>query len=709
MKSILRAALIVAAITLGMVALAYQVRSRVMLDVGGMFDAPFVTQFHDAENDGTQTYRWTRGNARVVFAALGFDAPLDLRVRLNGWRPDRTAHLTLNANDTQIANLDTVGDWHVYSFDLSSRAPFDTGDLSLTLASDTFVPKDETPESQDPRALGVAVDWVEISPARSASAIGSADFWLDPARPLLPPLLPTLAWTFSLALFYATLRGIGLSARVVNIGAAVLILALAVGLAFARIFVAPFVYAVIALVPFLAALGFLARRLVPRVFAKLGVRLEPAARVYLLAIFLAVLAFKLGGMFYPQFIASDITFHAHRLEFVGAGNLFFTSELPDAARRVVPYPPALYVFLAPFAAFPLDYEALIGIVSALLDASGVFVVFYLAWKISQTGVELHTPAGAGVQLPRPRGQRAVGAGVEQLPRPRGQRAVGAGVELLHQDKVGVELRQTTALFAALLYAFNPVGFLSYSWGNHTNIFAQVAALYLLAFLVAREADVRDWRAFALTVFLIFVIALAHLGEFLTLIPFLVLTLVFLALARGEQPLARTSAFALAGVVALALAFALYYAEFWNLLVAQGARFVNDFVAGRAVTGEARGVNLARVVGVARGIANELGIVLLFAGLVGLPRLWGKTNPRERAVLSAWLLVALAFALVSLAAAYSARFTLWVAPLFAIAAAFALEWLAARGRIARAFVFILLVGAVVQTGWVWIARVLYAYH
>lgn len=657
---IFRAALVVALLTALALTLAYQARARVRIDVGGSYDAPFVTRFFDAENDGTQTYRWTRDTSRIALDAQALTTPWTLQMRLNGFRPNRPARLTVEMNGAPVDTLPVADGWDIYTLQGNGAADVWTGDNRFVLRADTFVPQREIEGSADTRKLGVVVDWLEWTPARSRSAIGTDAVWLDfGAPPVMPPWATVASWAAALALLYVTARVIGVAPKLANMGAAVSVILVALAFALARVwsgyFTAPFLTLAIALTILASLLAWL----LPRFAARLALSLDARASTALCALILVSVALKWGGAWYPQFRSSDLLFHAHRLEFVTQGNLFFTSELPDAARRVVPYPPALYAALAPLTVFSQDFSALLLSFDALADGAAILAIYFAARKIIQSS---------------------------------------------NQKITDPDSQAAFALWAALLLAFNPVSFWIYSWGNHTNIFAQAAATILFAWLLT--VPLTRPRNFLLALFFFLLAALGHLGVFLSLLVFFPLAIILRATTRADnaRQVFLLGALCAAGIV---LSWGLYYAEFTDILFTQAQKFLADLGAGRAAG--RGGITLARAGDVARYTVEQLGWALLLLGLSGVPRAWKNFNARARAVWSAWLLTGVAFALLTLGAAFSTRYTLWAAPALALSGAWVLIWLTAQSRAGRFAAYGLGALTFAQTLWLWFDRVWNGYH
>lgn len=653
--AILRDAALVALLTAIVLALAYQVRERVVVDVGGKQDTPFVARFFDAESAPEQTYRWTREQSRVELEGENLAAPWTLRLRLNGFRPNRPVRVAVQMNGVVVEEFLAHDGWDVYEVEGEVPPEPWTGNAVLYLVNDTFVPQQEIEGSGDSRRLGVAVDSLEFIPARSETIVGNDERWIDlAAAPQMPPGAVALNWVLGIALLYATARGIGLPRRALHLAAALAVVGVGIAFALYRPFVASATGAFFVLALVLAGIAAGGMWLLPRFAVYLGLAVSRRELGYLTGIVLLSVGLKWGGIWYPQFRSSDLNFHAHRLEFVTHGNLFFTSELPDAARRVVPYPPALYVALVPLTWLTDDDAALLNLLNPLADALAVLALYFAARRM------------------------------------RADTVTGDGA---------------FALFAAFLLALSPISFWIYSWGNHTNIFAQAAADILFALLLAAPLDrPRVWLP---ALFLFVLAAAAHLGVFLSLLVWMPLAVLFRPFAR--DPNARRETAALLGLCAagLALAALLYYAEFADALLAQSRAFIQDFGAGRAAG--SGGVTWARVGDVARYTAEQFGWALLAAGVVGIAWAWGQFTRRARSIWSAWLLVGVLFALVTLGASFSTRYTLWAAPGLALSGAAVLGALWSRPRAARLVTYAICLFALLQTSWIWFDRVWNAYH
>lgn len=653
---IVRPALVMAGVTLIVLALAYQVRSRIFVEIGSPRDDFFLYRFFEPEDQQPQTYRWTQGKARVELEGQQLAAPWTLTLRLNGYRPNRAARVQIQINGTVSETLRTTGDWKVYTVASDRAGDVWSGTTTLEFVSDTFVPQKFDANNPDMRHLGVAIDWMEWKPVRTAAALGTEDFWIEVGQaPLIPPIGIGLSWAVAVGILYASLRVIGVAARHVNIAFGGALVVIGFGFAFLRPFLATYTGALLALSVVVLVSSLLLLWLVPRLALHFGISLNPRERALLCAILLMCAGLKWGGAWYPHFRSSDLLFHAHRMAFVSQGNLFFTSELPDAARRVVPYPPALYVALAPIAPRIADAEGLVLIANVLFE-SVTLVVFYFTMRRVTVG----SNGGVG---------------------------------------------SASAIAATFLLAFNPVSYWIYSWGNHTNIFGQAAATILFCLLLV-SSPTRP-RDFVMALFFLITASLAHLGVFLSLLVFIPLATAWRMLARDDKAKGEAVALPVLFLAGILCVWVLYYAEFGGLLLTQTSKFLGDLTSGQAAG--VSGAIFGRFGDVVIQAGEQLGWILLGTGIVGIPLAWRILPTRARVIWGTWLLVALLFALVSLGAVFSTRYTMWAAPALALSGGLLLARLNESARVPRLAVYMLCALAMTQTLVLWIDRVVYGYQ
>lgn len=340
---------------------AYQVRRPLFVDVGGLYDAPYLADFHAPEPDRRQVpepeedYRWTREWAEVHLLGLGRQ-PVEVRLRLQAYRPAglEAPQMALWAGGANVVNaaVPTIG--RVYTVMLPADL-LAGGNLHMALHSDTFQP------AGDSRELGLSLDWIGVRPA----GVG----WVGPAWPQVGCVLGVAL------LGYLLLRRWGLG-RAWSSGLVALSIALlSYLLAFHRLSLTYFTPTLVLLLAWGLLLTVLGLPLLEHWRRRGGGTLAEARWLWVLLL-LGVLL-RLGGMLYPQFRSSDLIFHAHRAEWVAGGLFYFTADLPDV-NLPAPYPPGLYVTMLPATLLSLDVPLLMEIVGVILDALCGLLLYTLA-------------------------------------------------------------------------------------------------------------------------------------------------------------------------------------------------------------------------------------------------------------------------------------------------------------------------------------------
>jgi hypothetical protein len=332
------------AVALALWSLAYQIPASHTLHVGGdqttrlrHYDRPFLIGFNDPEPDPPAPqewydlpeapYRWTKGEAEVLFPGLGGGMwglrlsasagarpqPVPIRVQIGAAPP-----VTLSLAPGPPRTFHLIG-------------PATHGDLTFRLSAPPFTPLDDT------RTLGVVVVRVVAAPV-----VSSLPVWPAPAT--LALLAATLIGLFALlARLTSTLHSPLRHAP--TVAALAFALLTAYLLAVQRIDITVFI-------PVLAGVTWscwlLAVLLVPL--------LNAAARSMVLAersgaVGLVVAAFgvRMAGMLHPYARFSDTGLHANNLTEVALrGMLLLTEGLPcRAGGGQSPYPPGAYLTLAP--------------------------------------------------------------------------------------------------------------------------------------------------------------------------------------------------------------------------------------------------------------------------------------------------------------------------------------------------------------------------
>lgn len=209
-----------AAMLAGLAALAvawlgWALGGPVALDIGAPTDVSFVRGFYAAEQSNHGTYRWSSPTAQIWLPAVR--GPAQLQLRMVG-RPGGST-MTVRAGDVALATFDVPsGPARRYRVLLDTPPP-PGGGLTIGLGGDGAALGD------DPRAVVALVEAVALAPADSAAA--------------LPPALPLLLLALAGPLAYAllALAGAGRAALPLAIAASA---ALAIGWAFGRVWVAPY-------------------------------------------------------------------------------------------------------------------------------------------------------------------------------------------------------------------------------------------------------------------------------------------------------------------------------------------------------------------------------------------------------------------------------------------------------------------------------------
>ncbi len=612
--------LLLAALLFG---LSYQVKQEYLIDVGGPLDDAFVGGFNaklpkDAElSRPPYTHRWSREYAEVVLPGIGNQ---QYRVTIRAAGPQRgTATLRLNGPQFSWQTTPTFTE---QTF-TATRAGLTYGDLRIAITAATVRGGEFCQPGQTACPLGLDVDWVKVAPTDYAlTALVIPDFW-------------TSLWLLlALAIIYlAVYSALGVGAALV--AGVVASLLLAAALLFARLELTVFSGQLVVVLLW----GWLLSTVV-----LLLTRSAPAtsARGILAVIVGFGFALRLGGMVHPQFVSSDLIFHAHKLDTVlaffrgGGGNFYFEGYLPDGTP--VPYPSAYYVLLSPLSALlggsTLTNALLLRFASALLDAGVPLCLYTIA------------------------------------------RNFGWG--------------RVAGVLAAGFYAVSPAVFQLYSAGNHSNIFAQTMFVAALA-LASRGwaglplAGSGRWAAAGLVILLLALTFLGHYGMLIAAGGVLgLVTLAWLLFGGGQR--GRIVPLLAASGIALLASYLLYYVHYNSQIVGQ----VQQVLSGKG--GAAGTATLASITG---ELLAWQGWVILPLAVAGLVLLGQQGADRWRVgLLAGWLAAGLLFALLELRVKDTVRYNYLLAPALSLLAGVAAGWLGDRAasRERKAIVYALLVGA-----------------
>jgi hypothetical protein len=619
-------------------------------------DLPLLTTgLYPVERSGEFTFAWTADRAGVRVPGLDRRRPWSCTIRLRGARPDPV----LPQPDAIVA-LDgapaaTVRTGNELA-DLVVAVPARPGEPGLTLsisASTTFVPG-----GGDRRRLGLQLDSIACRPAEETFV------W--------PPREATRRVAFASAIIGATpaLLGLPLALAVpwlilVAAGQAVV---MAAG-------VAP--YSQLAGTAVRLALSIAAGSLVlVRVTEmRLGRRLASSA-VAAVAVSASLLYLELLALFHPDKALVDALFHAHRLEWVLSGRLYFT-QLSTSATPF-PYAIGLYVVAAPWSWLTRDYVALLRIV---VSVSQALAGLWLYWAIVRTWGD-----------------------------------------------------RLAAVLAVALGGLVPLSYQILGNANLTNAFGSAVSLATVA-TVAALADRADRRwppvAWALLATLAFV---SHISSFVLLLATLA-AIGALYVAFGGAPIRRAG---LAVLAATAAAFLLSVALYWGhfgrvyeqqLTRAREAAAASSTAAGREVrvlpqpgaVADARAALGRHELTLGRRAADalsqtlqNLGWPILVLALVGLWRLpAGAGRDRLGLVLAGWGLTCAVFMTAAVLGPGNVRYQqdAWefigrvqhaTAPAAIVLAAAGGSWAWRAGGAVRAMASLLLVAAIAEGARAWMA-------
>lgn len=339
----------------------------------------------DWERDGPTIFRWTSPSAQIQLPLLvkGDGFRLRLRARRHFIEP---AHVRLAVEGRTVASFEVWAEteeaYRVYEFPLprlEGRHPF-------TLRIDA--------PSDNPRPLGIALDWVEIVRG------GSGRFGLSEGVARCAGLVVAVAAAAAL------LAGAGL--LLPGAHAALLLLAILFGtavdpLAAERVLregVGPYVA-----VAGLALALILWRRTWSGLAVGVSEALAPRLRSALVVIVLLALALRLTMLLHPRFYYPDVRVHSLFVrELARQGVVPFLAHFTDNQFRyslglqyenghwyAFPYPPAFYMLCAPLVSvFRFSPELAVSIVPAALNSLEALIAFAIAQRL-----RLSTLAGLG--------------------------------------------------------------------------------------------------------------------------------------------------------------------------------------------------------------------------------------------------------------------------------------------------------------------------
>ncbi len=648
----------VALIAAAVIGAAYQTHPAYDIAVGTRVqDDTLVQDFNTAERQpasvGDRTYRWTRGESSVVFPGIGRHAATVTLTMAGGANP--APDVTILANAGEIARVHLTPDFADYPFAIP--APYlTTGNLTLTLRATSFrAPGDR-------RELGVLVGRVRVQP--------SGGFALPPARTALA------LWSAALLLMIAFLV-VGLRAWEAAAMAFLVVVGFALLIARDRLFIALGAGPWLRVAAGTLVLAALLRFAVPPILQRLGIAGGSAAARWLLAAVIGVFAVRLGGLYHPAMIVSDLTFHVHRFEDVVQRHIWYQeiAALYDK-NRPVPYPPGAYLLFAPFAPIVRNHADLLTVGTQLLDATRILVVGLVVWKATR-------------------------------------------------DRIA-------AACATLIAGIVPVAFIIFSWGNLTNAVGEWALTLLFAILALGAGRLRNPRLAVAFVAVVLLALLSHIGVAVTTVALLAVALgvwAYVLLRARRVPWRERDFLVALALTCIAGVFA--FALFYRIPLTSAHTATNDptpdnapavATGGRFEIGGPRpdpsiGLNDSRTNNPVVAVVGQVWVEgyalyrlwpLLLAPL-GFWVLWrGKPTKILCLVCLVWFGVTLLFLVVGVLAGRYVRYAVTAIPAVAVGSGVALGFLW-QWRWGKGVAMALLAVSIVSTLLVWYGRITRAYH
>ena len=269
------------------------------------------------------TFAWTGEVLTIRLPGLDRQVPWHLEARARAARPDPATNpeLAIFADGSPIVTMPTSSDFADIQVEIPAR-PDRTGLTISARSSKTMVPG-----PHDPRALGIMVDWIRLTPQGIV---------MPPRRALAAAAIaPALA---ALALALLGVSGVSAAAAATVLGA---LLAGVLARGFGPYSDYPAILGVLSAwiwgITLVVGLAIWAAR--RRSFSNRA--------LFVTGFSAAAAVVKLAVLLHPDMPVGDAMFHAHRFHEVLSGKLYFTSIAPG--NYSFPYAPGLYVFALPFA------------------------------------------------------------------------------------------------------------------------------------------------------------------------------------------------------------------------------------------------------------------------------------------------------------------------------------------------------------------------
>ena len=249
----------------------------------------------------------------------------------------------------------------------------------------------------------------------------------------------------------------------------------------------------------------------PILFRRLDVVVPLSLRRWLILLIVLSFGLKYGGRLYPESFPGDIQLHINRYFGAINGQLYLMAKhrgLP------FPFPPGLYVLLAPLTLTGLDIRDLFQLAAGLLEASAVLLVYLIV------------------------------------------RYSGGGARL--------------GIVAAAIYTLTAAGYMTIWHSFQTHISTQWFGTLLMLVLVAGWPRYRTKSIGATITLLVALVFLGHIGQFINTVLLGLLIVPVLWWRSRQNSATRASVYWLlvAGLVAGGMAALFYYSAFADQIINQ---------------------------------------------------------------------------------------------------------------------------------------------
>lgn len=440
-------------------------------------------------------YRWSKGDSSVHFLGSG-----------GGWwqfsgtmliqHPDKQPFsTTIRVNDFQIGQLPVSRSGFRQYHLLVPPTVYRNGDLEVAIQSDTW-----GGNAQDVRVLGVAISRIQMTPVQTP--------WWHIGLPWRLASLIVLALLAALAAHLVALpvTGVGVC---VSLG-------LALAMVFDRTYLAMWYPQLIVLVVVSIAIIPLCYRVFH--WVEESCTFTPTTQHLLIALVVASIWIKGGGILYPIMRPIDIAWHMDKVrELLTTGDFakfyqpggFSESVMPITEwgenRPMIPYSPFYHFSALAYALFPWPLEKTATILNAIFDASRIMIIAIIA---------------------------------------------------RHSG-----LSNRTAWLSALMYAVTPVTFLLHAWGNAPTTIGLWWTLISTTTLLVLSGKLQQRKIFALLValntatMLIYTVTAVFHIMFISVLVFLI----WILPAHPARPLIKPMLWVVYG--GLGVATVIYYGQY----------------------------------------------------------------------------------------------------------------------------------------------------